>query len=82
MKGQGGGEAQGVADPKKVLLTEKTMKPVFSPGANPTNLKNGQCLYFSLSTHKQCILCKSKTHNSIAMLFVITWRDSNPGMLS
>jgi hypothetical protein len=34
------------------------------------NFWGGRCLYFSFSTHKQCIL--SQKHNSIAMFFLTT----------
>jgi hypothetical protein len=37
-------------------------------------LNCGQCLYFSFSTHKQCILSHFLTN-------LIPWRDSNPGLL-
>jgi hypothetical protein len=46
-------------------------------------LNCGQCLYFSFSTHKQCILSHF-IHNSTAMFFLknlIPLRDSNPGLL-
>jgi hypothetical protein len=33
-----------------------------------------QCLYWSFATHKQCILHKSKTHNSIAMYVLIFYK--------
>jgi hypothetical protein len=38
------------------------------------------CLHSLCDT--QTMHSKSKTHNSIAMFFIKTWRDSNPGQLS